>query len=56
MTSKERDKKIDLVLAETRAALEKADAFKRWFDREAPIHEARTERVFRELREAVRRR
>jgi hypothetical protein len=56
MTKEELDKKIDLTLAENRAALAKADAFKRWLDREVPIHEARTEQIFRELREAVRRR
>ncbi|HEX5982583.1 MAG TPA: hypothetical protein VFY69_00095 [Solirubrobacterales bacterium] len=56
MTREELDKKIEITLAENRAALEKADAWFRWFDREAPIHEERTKRVFRELREAVRRR
>ncbi|HEV2858803.1 MAG TPA: hypothetical protein VGW80_10415 [Solirubrobacterales bacterium] len=56
MTKDELDKKIDRRLAESRATLEKADAFFRWFDREAPIHEVRTERVFRELRDSVRRR
>ncbi|HEU5061778.1 MAG TPA: hypothetical protein VFT79_01345 [Solirubrobacterales bacterium] len=56
MTREELDKKIDAALAENRAVLEKADAFNRWFEREAPIHEARTERVFRELRESARRR
>ena len=50
------NKKIEATLAENRAALEKADAFFRWLDREVPIHEARTEQVFRELRESVRRR
>lgn len=56
MTREELDRKIELTLAENRAALEKADAYFRWFDREAPIHEARTERAFRELREQARRR
>lgn len=56
MTKEEFDKKLELELARSRAAIEKADAFIRWFDREAPIHEARTERAFRELRESVRRR
>ncbi|MDQ3725633.1 MAG: hypothetical protein M3335_07070 [Actinomycetota bacterium] len=56
MTQEERKKKIELLQAQNRAAIEKADAFLRWYDREAPIHRARTERVFRELREAVRRR
>jgi hypothetical protein len=56
MTREELDKKIELEQARNRAAIAKADAFLRWFEREAPIHEARTERVFRELRESVRRR
>jgi hypothetical protein len=50
------DKRIESTLAENRAVLEKAEVFNRWFAREAPIHEARTEQVFRELRESVRRR
>jgi hypothetical protein len=56
VTREELNKKIEMALAENRAVIEKADAFFRWFDREAPIHEVRSERVFRELREAVRRR
>jgi hypothetical protein len=56
MTREELDKRIELELARNRAVLEKADAYFRWFDREVPIHEARTERAFRELRESVRRR
>jgi len=56
MTPEELDKKIELTLAENRAAIEDAEAFRRWLNLEAPIHEARTERIFRELREAVRRR
>jgi len=56
MTKEELDKKIDRRLAESRAAIERADAFFRWFDREVPIHEARTEQAFRELRESIRRR
>jgi hypothetical protein len=56
VTREELDKEIELVLAENRAAIEKADAFTRWFDREAPIREVETERAFRELRESVRRR
>ncbi|HEV2727293.1 MAG TPA: hypothetical protein VGV34_03310 [Solirubrobacterales bacterium] len=56
MTREELDKKIETTLAENRAVLEKADAFNRWFEREVPIREASTERVFRELRESVRRR
>ena len=56
MTREELNKKIDQTLAENRAVIERADAFFRWFDREAPIHEVRTERAFRELREFIRRR
>jgi hypothetical protein len=56
MTREELDRKIELTLAENRAAIEKADAFFRWFNREAPIHEVRTERAFRKLRESVRQR
>jgi hypothetical protein len=56
MTQEDLDKKLELELARTRAAIEKSEAFSRWFEREAPIHEARTKRVFRELREAARRR
>lgn len=56
MTQEELDKKIELTLAENRAAIERADAFFREFNRLAAIHTVRTERVFRELRESVRRR
>jgi hypothetical protein len=56
MTRDELNKKIETALAENRVVTEKADAFFRWFDRERPIHEARTERVLRELRESIRRR
>lgn len=56
MTREELDKKIEITLAENRAAIEKADAYFRWLNREAPIHEARMERAFRELREQARRR
>jgi hypothetical protein len=56
MTREELKKRIELVQEQNRAAIEKADAYFRWFDREVPIHEARTERVFRELRESIRRR
>jgi hypothetical protein len=56
MTREELDRKIEETLAGNRAALKKADAYFRWFNREVPVHEARTERVFRELRESVRRR
>ena len=56
MNQEELNKKIDQTLAENRAAIEKADAFFRWFDREAPIYEARMEWAFRELRKSIRRR
>ena len=56
MTREELDKKIEVTLAENQAAIERADAFIRWFDREAPIQTAKTEQAFRELREALRRR
>lgn len=56
MTREELDRKIELTLAENRAAIEKADALLRKFRREAPIHEARTERAFRELRKQMRHR
>jgi hypothetical protein len=56
VTKEELDKEIEVVLAENRAAIEKSEAFSRWFEREAPIRKARMERAFRELREAARRR
>ena len=56
MPEEELNKRIEVLLAENRAAIEKSEAFSRWFEREAPIHEARTERAFKELREALRRR
>lgn len=56
MTREELKKRIEVVQAGNRAAIERADAWLRWLDREVPIHEARTERAFRELRESVRRR
>lgn len=56
MTREELKKKVELQKAENRAALERADAYFRWFDREAPIHVVRTKQAFRELRESVRRR
>lgn len=56
MTKEELDKKIARTRAENRAAIEKADAYFRWFDREAPIREVTTELAFRRLREAARRR
>jgi hypothetical protein len=56
VTREELNKRIDETLAENRAAIERADAHFRKFRREAAIHTVRTERVFRELREAARRR
>lgn len=56
MTREEMNKRIDRTVAESRAAIEKADAFFRWLDREIPIREAGTDRAFRELRESIRRR
>jgi hypothetical protein len=56
MTREELDRKIEATLAENRAVLERAEAFSRWFEREAPIRAARMERAFRELRESIRRR
>lgn len=56
MAREELDRKIELTLAENRAAIEKADAFLRWLDKEGPIHEASMERAFRELRRQMRRR
>jgi len=56
MTREELKKKIDLERIRNRAAIEKADALLRWLDREVPIHEVRTERAFRKLREEMRRR
>jgi hypothetical protein len=56
MTREELKERIKLEQARNRTVLEQADAYLRWFDREAPIHEARTEQAFRELREFIRRR
>jgi hypothetical protein len=56
VTREELNERIDRTLAENRAAIEKADAHFREFRHQAAIHTVRTERVFRELREAVRRR
>jgi len=56
MTREELNEKIRVEQTRSRAAIEKADAFLRWFDREAPIQEAKTRQAFRELRESVRRR
>lgn len=56
MTREELDKKIELALAQNRAAIEKADAFIREFDRLAAIHNVTTDRLLEDLREAARRR
>lgn len=55
MTREEIDKKIEMAMAENRAAIEESDAHFREFRRLAAIHTVRTERVFRELREEARR-
>jgi hypothetical protein len=56
MQKEQLDKEIESIQAENRAAIERADASIREFNRLAPIHAVRTERIFRELREAARRR
>jgi hypothetical protein len=56
VTREELNKRIDSTLAENRAAIERADAHFREFRRLAAIHTEKTERVFRELREAAQRR
>lgn len=56
MTREELNKKIDLTLAENRAAIERSRRREREFERLIAVHTVRTERIFRELREAVRRR
>jgi hypothetical protein len=53
VTRQELDQKIERTRAENRAALERADAFIRWFDREAPIHTVTTALAFQRLREAA---
>jgi len=52
----EREKEIERVKAESRAAIEHADAVIEKFDREAPIRAVTTELAFRRLRESARRR
>jgi hypothetical protein len=56
MTRKQLDREIELVRAENQAAIERADASIREFNRLAPIYAVKTERAFRQLREAARRR
>ena len=56
MTREELDRNIELTLAENRAVVERADAFIRWFDREAPKRKASTDRLLRKLRRAARHR
>ena len=56
MTREELDREIELTLARSRAAIERYDAHRRRLDPLMVIHTITTERVFRELREAVRRR
>lgn len=56
MTREDLKKELELVRAENQAAIERSEATIREFDRLAPIHAIRTERIFRELREAARRR
>jgi hypothetical protein len=56
MTQEELDKKIEETRAANRAAIERADAFFRWFDREVPVQEMKTELAFQRLRESARRR
>ncbi|HXQ89113.1 MAG TPA: hypothetical protein VN733_05680 [Solirubrobacterales bacterium] len=56
MTREELDKKAELIQAQNRAALERAAAHTREFERLALIHTIRTEQAFRDLREAIRRR
>ena len=56
MTREELDREIEVTLARNRAALERADAHTREFERLAVIHTITTERAFRRLRESLRRR
>jgi hypothetical protein len=50
MTQEELDKKIEETRAANRAAIERADAFFRWFDREVPVQEMKTELAFQRPR------
>ncbi|MGN6258800.1 MAG: hypothetical protein ACTHN3_13815 [Solirubrobacterales bacterium] len=56
MTHEELDKKIELTLAQNRAALKRVDALEREYDRLDAIHTATTKRLLEDLREAARRR
>lgn len=56
MDREDLEKQIEIMKAENRVALEKANAVIRKFDREAPIRAITTELAFRRLREAARRR
>jgi hypothetical protein len=56
MTREELDRKIELIQAENRAGIEKADAFIRELDRLVAIHTVTTDRLLEDLREAARRR
>jgi len=56
MTREELDREIELTLAQNRAAIERFDAHRRKFVPLMVMHTITTERIFRELREAVRRR
>ena len=56
MTQAELDKRIEKMLAESRAVRERSEAFSREFEREAPFRAISMERAFRRLREAERRR
>lgn len=50
------EKEIEIMQAENRAAIEKANAVIQKFDREAPIRTVTTALAFQRLREAARRR
>jgi DNA-binding HxlR family transcriptional regulator len=56
MTREELNKEIDLVQARNRAAIERADATIKKYGPLILKHMESTDRVFRELREAARRR
>lgn len=56
MTREDLDREIELTLARNRAAIERFDAHRRKFEPLMVIHTITTERVFRELREAIRQR
>jgi hypothetical protein len=56
MTREELDKKVEATLAQNRAALERAEAHLREFDRLAAIHTVTTDRLLKDLREEAARR